>query len=373
MAADIGIGILGAGWISRAHGLAIRTAPFGAPLGRPVRIAMLAGRDRGRAEAIARELGVERVATDWRAVVEDPSVHVVANLMGVTGHREATEAALALGKPVLCEKPLGVDRFESAAMMAAAATAGVPAVCGFNYRYMPAMRLARDLVAAGALGRILQFRAVYIQDYAAGDAPLRPHNGSRAVTDYAHIVDFLRYLGCTPEAVQATTAKLTEAGPDVEDAYVAAVDLVGGGIASLEASRVARGWKGRQVVEVNGTEGSLWWDMEDLNRLHVFYAADEPGGTGGFRDVLVTQPEHPFMGQWWTPGHTIGWEQSFIHEWQDFLGAIIDDRPVSEHQATFEDGYHAAVLCDAILTSARDGRRVSIAEMVAGPAPAAAT
>ena len=102
-------------------------------------------------------------------------------------------------------------------------------------------------------------------------------------------------------------------------------------------------------------------------------AAEEAGGTGGFRDVLVTQPEHPFMGQWWTPGHTIGWEQSFIHEWQDFLGAIIDGRPVAEHQATFEDGYHAAVLCDAILTSARDGRRVSIAEMVAGPAPAAAT
>jgi predicted dehydrogenase len=264
--------------------------------------------------------------------------------MGVAGHREATEAALALGKPVLCEKPLGVDRFESAAMVTAAAVAGVPAVCGFNYRYIPAMRLARDLVAAGALGRIIQFRAVYIQDFAAGDAPLRPHNGSRAVTDYAHIVDFLRYLGCAPEAVQATTAKLTEAGPDVEDAYVAAVDLVGGGIASLEASRVARGWKGRQVVEVNGTEGSLWWDMEDLNRLHVFYAADETGGTGGFRDILVTQPGHPFMGQWWPAGHTIGWEQSFIHEWQDFLAAIIDDRPVSDTRRR-SGRYQAAVLC----------------------------
>lgn len=373
MESDLGIGILGAGWITRAHGLALRTIPFVAPLGRQVRIAMLAGRDRDRAEAVAHTLGVERVTTDWREVVEDPSVHVVANLMGVTGHREATEAALALGKPVLCEKPLGVDRFEARSMAAAAVAAGVPAVCGFNYRFVPAMRLAHDLVAAGALGQIVQFRAVYIQDYAAGRSPLRPHNGSRAVTDYAHIVDFLRYLGCEPEAVQATTAKLTDSGPEVEDAYVAAVDLRGGGIASLEASRVARGWKGRQVVEVNGTEGSLWWDMEDLNRLHVFYVADEAAGTGGFRDVLVTQPDHPYLGQWWPPGHTLGWEQSFVHQWQDFLAAVLEDRPVAEHQATFEDGYHAAALCDAILTSARDGRRVSIAEMTADPAALAAT
>lgn len=366
MDAPLGIGILGAGWITRAHGFAIRTLPFVAPLGRPVEIAMLAARDRDRAEAVGRGLGVDRIATDWRDVVEDPSVHVVANLMGVTAHREATEAALALGKPVLCEKPLGVDRLEARAMASAATAAGVQAVCGFNYRFIPAMRLAREIVGSGALGRIVQFRAVYIQDYAAGSTPLRPHNGSRAVTDYAHIVDFLRYLGCEAEAVQATTAKLTEAGPDVEDAYVAAVDLRGGGIASLEASRVARGWKGRQVVEINGTEGSVWWDMEDLNRLHVFYAADEAGGSGGFRDVLVTQPDHPFLAQWWPPGHTLGWEQSFIHEWQAFLSAIIEDRPVPAHQATFDDGFQAAVLCDAILASASQGRRVSIAEMMAG-------
>ncbi len=244
MAADIGIGILGAGWISRAHGLAIRTAPFVAPLGRPVRIAMLAGRDRGRAEAMARELGVDRVATDWRAVVEDPSVHVVANLMGVTGHREATEAALALGKPVLCEKPLGVDRFESAAMVGRGRGRGragrvrvqLPLHAGHAPGPRDRRRPARSV-------EILQLRAVYIQDYAAGDAPLRPHNGSRAVTDYAHIVDFLRYLGCEPEAVQATTAKLTRSGPDVEDAYVAAVDL------RRRRDRLARGVAGRPGLE----------------------------------------------------------------------------------------------------------------------------
>ena len=360
---QLGVGILGSGWITRAHGHAIRTLGHIAPLARPVRLTALAARRRDQGEAMARELGIDRVTTDWAEVVNDPNVHVVANLMGASAHREATEAALALGKPVLCEKPLAEDRFEARQMAAAAARAGAPAVCGFNYRYMPAMRLAREIVQSGALGRAVHFRAVYLQDHAAAASSLRVRNASRAVTDYAHIVDFMRYLGCEAEAVQATSAKLTKDGPDVEDAYVAAIDLRGGGIASLEASRVARGWKGRQVVEFNGTEGSLWWNMEDLNRLHVFYAADEADRTGGFRDVLVTQPDHPFLGLWWPPGHTIGWEQSFIHQWYDFLSAIIDGRPVSPEQASFEDGYQAALVCDAIIASAREGRRVRIDEM----------
>ena len=363
----VGVGILGAGWITRVHGHALRTIGHIAPLARPVRLTALAARRREPGERMARELGVERFTTDWADVVNDPAVHVVANLLGATAHVAATEAALALGKPVLCEKPLGSDRFEARRLLAAATRAGVPAVCGFNYRYVPAMRLAREIVWSGELGRVVHFRAVYLQDHAIVTPRLRPPNDSRAVTDYAHIVDFLRYLGCEAEAVQATAAKLTDAGPDVEDAYVAAVDLRGGGIASLEASRVARGWKGRQVVEFNGTRGSLWWNMEDLNRLHVFHGADEAGRSGGFRDVLVTQADHPFLGLWWPPGHPIGWEHSFVHEWRDLLSTVIDGRPLPPEQATFEDGYQAAVLCDAIIASAREGRRVRIEEMTAAP------
>jgi predicted dehydrogenase len=365
----VGIGILGAGWITRAHGHALRTLGHVAPLARPVRLTAMAARNRERGEAMARDLGVERFTTDWADVVNDPRVDVVANLLGESAHREATEAALALGKPVLCEKPLGRDRFEAGSMLAAAERAGVPAACGYNYRYVPAMRLARQIVDSGRLGTLVQYRAVYLQDHAAGRVPSRRPNASRAVTDYAHIVDFLRYLGGEPEAVQASSAKLTTGGADLEDAYVAAVSLRGGGIASLEASRVARGWKGRQVVEYNGTEGSLWWDMEDLNRLHVFYTTDEADRTGGFRDVLVTQADHPFLDMWWPPGHTIGWEHSFAHEWRDFLGAVIDGRPLSPEQASFRDGYEAAVLCDAIIASAAEGRRVTIDEMTATAAP----
>jgi predicted dehydrogenase len=371
MADPIRIGLLGAGWITRAHGHALHTLNHVTPLARPIELQALAARNPERGAAMARDLGIERFTTDWREVVDDPEVDVVAVLLGETVHREATDAALELGKPVLCEKPLGRDRFEAAEMLAAARNAGVHAAVGFNYRYMPAMRLAREIVDSGRLGRCLQFRAVYLQDHAAGEVPSRKPNVSRAITDYAHIVDFLRYLGNEAEAVQATAAKLTATGVGVEleDAYVAAVDLRGGGIASLEASRVAWGWKGRQVVEFNGTEGSLWWDMEDLNRLHVFYPTDEADRTGGFRDVLVSQPDHPFMDMWWPPGHTVGWEHSFAHEWRDFLTAVIEDRPLPPEQASFADGYQAAVLCDAIITAAMEKRRVTIDEMTAALGP----
>ena len=367
MPEPIRIGLLGAGWITRAHAHALHTLNHVTPLARPIELTALAARNPERGAAMAAALGIARFTTDWREVVDDPEVDIVAVLLGETAHREATEAALALGKPVLCEKPLGRDRFEAAALVDAARRAGVHAATGFNYRYMPAMRLAREIVDSGRLGRCLQFRAVYLQDHAAGDVPSRKPNLSRAITDYCHIIDFLRYLGNEAEAVQATAAKLTPAdvGVDLEDAYVAAVDLRGGGIASLEASRVAWGWKGRQVVEFNGTDGSLWWDMEDLNRLHVFYAGDEADRTGGFRDVLVSQPDHPFMDMWWPPGHTVGWEHSFAHEWRDFLTAVIDDRPLPPEQASFEDGYQAAVLCDAIITAATERRRVTIDEMTA--------
>jgi predicted dehydrogenase len=113
---------------------------------------------------------------------------------------------------------------------------------------------------------------------------------------------------------------------------------------------------------LNGSDGSLWWDMEDPNRLHVFFTSDERDGLGGFRDVLVTQPEHPYLAEWWPPGHVLGWEHSFVHQWRDFFEAVIEERPVPQRQASFEDGYRAAVLCEAIQTSAREGRRVETGE-----------
>jgi predicted dehydrogenase len=363
MARDaIGVGVLGYGWITRAHVHALHTLNHLAPLARPVRLVALAGRRPEPLEAAATELGFERSTTRWEELIDDPEVDVVANLTAVNGHTEPCLAALRAGKAVLCEKPLAPTLDDARALRDAAEDAGVTNAVGFNYRYVPAVALAAELVGAGRLGDLRHYRALYLQDYQVAGGQPRSSGGAGAVLDYAHLVDMLRFLAGEPESV---TARVSSFVSDIDDAYAAVLELPGGATATLEASRVASGWKGRHRIELNGADGSLWWDMEDPNRLHVFLFADEREGLGGFRDVIVTQPDHPFLSHWWPPGHVLGWEHSFVHQWRDFLDAVLEERPVPERQASFEDGYRAAVLCEAINASAREGRRVAIAETAA--------
>jgi predicted dehydrogenase len=354
----IGIGFVGYGWIARAHAHALHALNHVAPLRRRVELVSIAGRTPERVSAAAAELGFARWTTDWDEVVEDEEVDVVCVVAANEAHAPASIAALERGKPVLCEKPLGLDADEASAMLDSAVEAGVTNAVGFNYRYVPAVALAHDVVRSGRLGALRHYRAVYLQDFKGLEQETRPsHGGSGAVLDYSHLVDLLRWLAAEPVAVSAHAWPFVTAA---EDAFAAVLDLPEGATATLEASRVATGWKGRHRLELNGSEGALWWDMEDVNRLHVFVLDDERAGLGGFRDVLVTQPEHPFVAEWWPPGHVLGWEHALVHQWRDFLEAVLEDRPVPDRQASFEDGYRAAVLCDAILTSAREGRRIEI-------------
>ncbi|MGH2819630.1 MAG: Gfo/Idh/MocA family protein [Actinomycetota bacterium] len=376
MPAAIGVGFIGYGWMGRTHAHALHTIDHLAPLDRPVRLVSISGRNAGRVEHVARTLGFERWTTRWEEVVEDPAVEVVAVLAATHAHAAPSIAALEADKPVLCEKPLGSDAREAARMLDAADRAGVTNACGFNYRFVPAVRLARDVIASGALGSIRHYRALYLQDWAG--SPELPRTwrfearggANGAVGDYSHLVDLLRYLVGEPVSAIAETHRLIADRPDpggdgrlpveVEDWYAAALRMPGGSTATLEASRCATGWKGRQLVEVDGTEGSLWWDMEDLNRLHLFLVRDEKQGLGGFRDVLVTEGDHPFMEHWWAPGHIIGWEHTFVHQWRELLGAFLRGEPVGEHQASFADGCRAAAICDGILEAARTERRVRL-------------
>jgi predicted dehydrogenase len=353
----IGIGFVGYGWIARAHAHALHTLNHLRPLRKRIRFVSIAGRRAEGVQAAAQELGFERWTTSWEEVVEDPGVDVLANVAALEAHASPSIAALERAKPVFCEKPLGVDAEEAGAMLTAAETAGVTHACGFNYRFVPAVRLAYETLASGKLGELRHFRFLYLQDWKSAGGQPRLSLDAGAVRDYSHLVDLLLYLGAEPRAVSAKTSRFVS---EAEDAYVAAFELAGGAMATLEGSRCATGWKGRQRIEVNGSEGSLWWDMEDINRLRVFFVNDEHEGLGGFRDVLVTQPDHPFLAGWWPPGHVLGWEASFVHQWREFLQAVMEKRPISETQASFEDGYRAAVLCDAILDSAREGRRVEI-------------
>ncbi|MBA2536005.1 MAG: Gfo/Idh/MocA family oxidoreductase [Actinobacteria bacterium] len=355
----IGVGFIGYGWIARAHAHALHTLNHIRPLARRVRLVSIAGRSANLVEPVARELGFERWTTRWEDVVIDKEVDVLANLAANEVHAPASIAALELRKPVLCEKPLGLDAAESYRMLVCARRTGVTSACGFNYRYVPAVRIMRDLAAAGALGELRHYRGVYLQDWMAAERPSQRLDRGGAVLDYSHIVDLLRHLAGEPLSV---SAYVTSFASEAEDAYAAALRLPGNAVGTLEASRFATGWKGRQRIELNGSEGSAWWDMEDPNRLHVFFVKDEREGLGGFRDVIATQPEHPFAHQWWAPGHVLGWQESFVHQWRDFLTAVLENRAVDPRQASFEDGYEAAVVCDAILLSAREGRRVEIHE-----------
>src|SRR5918995_4045361 len=243
----IGVGFLGYGWISRAHAHALHTLNHVAPLAKEIRLVSIAGRRDEPLHGAARELGFERFTTSVEDLLDDPEVHVVANLTAVAGHAESTIAALARGKPVLCEKPLGATAEEARAMLEAAVSAGVTNATGFNYRYVPAVALAKELLEAGRLGELRHYRALYLQDYQTAGGQPRSSRGAGAVPDYSHPVGKLRFLLGEPEAVSARTARF---GSEREDAYAAILDLPGGATATLEASRVALGWKGHQRAEV---------------------------------------------------------------------------------------------------------------------------
>jgi predicted dehydrogenase len=168
----------------------------------------------------------------------------------------------------------------------------------------------------------------------------------------------LRHLAGEPGSVVASAHSILS---EADDAFIAAFDMTDGATASLEASSCATGWKGHHRVEVNGTDGSAWWDMEELNKLHVMFVGEERRGVGGFHDLLVTERSHPFMADWWESGHVVGWESTFVHQWRTFLRSVIEGAPLDPLQASFHDGVRANELGDAVLESAREGVRVELA------------
>ena len=235
------------------------------------------------------------------------------------------------------------------------------------------MRLAREMIAAGELGDIFHFRGRYLQEWIVdADFPMvwrltKDEAGSGALGDLgAHVIDLSRYLlGQEVESVSGLTRTFIEEREgqkvDVDDAFEAAVRFSGGTVGTLEASRFCLGRKNALSFEVNGSKGSLVFDLERLNELQVHLTGTTPGEqTQGFRNVLVSEADHPFWEWWWPHGHTIGWEHSFVHEIHHLLNTIREDSDVAPHGATFEDGYRCAEVCDAILRSAESGTREEV-------------
>ncbi|WP_425271162.1 Gfo/Idh/MocA family protein [Micromonospora arborensis] len=376
--------MVGYAFMGAAHSQAWRTVNRVYDLPARARMALICGRDTAKVADAADRLGWEAYTTDWRDLINRDDIDVVDICTPGDSHAEIALAALAAGKHVLCEKPLANTVAEARAMTAAAdvaRAAGVRSMCAFNYRRVPAVTMMRQLVADGRLGVIRHVRAVYLQDWIVDPQfPLvwrlqKDRAGSGALGDIgAHIIDLTQFVtGQRISGVSAVTETFVKERPlpaessglaasvdghaaptgpvTVDDAAVFVARLDGGALATYEASRFATGRKNALRVEINGSLGTVVFDLERLNELE-FYDATRPAVEQGFNRILVTEGEHPYMSAWWPPGHIIGYEHSFTHEMRDFIEAVangVDPTP------SFADALQVQLVLDAVTRSAELG------------------
>ncbi len=380
---ELRVGMVGYAFMGAAHSQAWRTVNRVFEL--PARAAMVAvaGRSAGKVAAAADRLGWQESTTDWRTLVERDDIDLIDICTPGDSHAEIALAALAAGKHVLCEKPMSNTVGEARLMVDAARAArehGVLAMCGYNYRRVPAVALLRELVAAGRLGTIRHVRAVYLQDWIVDpNFPLvwrlqKDYAGSGALGDIgAHIIDLTQYVtGQVITGVSALTETFVKhrplpaesaglaavagngSGPtgevSVDDAALFLARLSGGAVATYEATRFATGRKNGLRIEVNGSLGSAVFDLERLNELE-FHDATRPGLEQGFTRILVTEPEHPYLSAWWPPGHVLGYEHSFTHQMRDLIEAVATGQ---DPHPSFSDALQVQEVLDAVQRSAAD-------------------
>jgi predicted dehydrogenase len=378
----LGVAMIGYAFMGKAHSNAWRNVAsyFDVPA---FEQKVLVGRDAGQVAAAAEKYGWAETATDWRSVLERDDIHIVDICAPGWMHAEIAVAALEAGKHVLVEKPLANTLAEAEAMADAARSArerGVQSMIGFNYRRVPALALAKELIAEGRLGTVRHVRAAYLQDWLVDpDSPMtwrlnKETAGSGALGDIAsHAIDQVMFLlggSVTEVSGRLHTFVNSRPGADgpeevtVDDAAWATLTLDSGTIASVEVSRMATGQKNSLKLEIYGDKGSLLFDLETINELG-FLDATLPVREQGFRRILVNEPEHPYMAAWWPQGHVIGWEHTFTHEIRDFLAAIDGGTPPSP---SFDEGLAVQRVLAAIEESAN--AKSSIIQLTASPVPA---
>jgi len=367
------VGVLGYRFMGKAHANALSRLSMFFPDAPDVERSVLVGRDEEALSDAADRLGFESIATDWADVIDD--VDVFYNLGPNHIHAEPSIAALEAGTPVFCEKPLAPTLEEAEEMAEAAREAGVPNGCAFNYRFVPAIQYAKELVDRGELGEIHHVRGRYLQDWLVDpEAPWSWRNdaemaGSGALGDLgAHTVDLLGFLvgdddlAGEMERVSGHLQTFVEERPvegedetrpvTVDDAYSAQIAFENGAMGTIEASRFATGHKNDHTIEVQGSKGSLKFSLERLNELELLREGDR-----GYETILVTDEDDPYVDHWWPPGHVIGWEHTFVHENYEFLSAVDSG---GEFAPSFEDGLAAQRVLAAIEESDDRGEWVSI-------------
>ena len=354
--------------MGKAHSNAWRQAPRFFDLAAEIRMTAICGRDRAITSRAAKKLGWESSTSDWRAVVADPGIDIVDICTPNNLHAEIAIAAARAGKAVLCEKPLARDAREAERMVEAVRRARVINMVCHNYRRVPAIALAKQMIEAGEVGdQIYHFHARYAQDWIGNEKfPLvwrlqSRFAGSGALGDIgAHVIDLARYLVGEIDEVSATSETFVKSRPleakksvrgrvDVDDATAVIGKFRNGALLNFEVTRFAHGRKNQLVFEINGSSGSVAFDLEEMNYLRFFRTADAIG-RGGFRDILVTEPSHPYVARWWPPGHLIGYEHTFVHTIADFVNAVAAERTV---RPNFADGLRNQRVMDAVMRSTR--------------------
>ena len=373
---ELNIGMIGYGFMARTHSNAYRRVGNFFDLEYKPVLKTVCGLVAAEAEAFAERWGYESWATDWRKVVEDKNIDVIEICVPNNFHAEVAIAAAKAGKIVICEKPLALNGAQALEMTKAVEAAGVPNFVSFNYRRIPAVTMAKQLIDQGRLGKIFHYRANFLQDWTiSADVPqggmatwrLDAKAAGSGVTGdlLAHCIDLALWQNGPIKDVSAMTEtfvkerKSVETGKmepvKIDDACTFFCRFENGSMGNFESTRYARGHKALFTFEINGEHASIRWDLHDLHRLQYFDHRDE-GILRGWRSIHVSDGDHPYMKHWWVPGLQIGYEHSFVHQIADFLEGLAKGQPVGP---TFRDALATQNVCDAVLASAASGKWVS--------------
>ncbi len=375
----LNVGLVGCGFMGRTHSNAHRKVGNFFDLEYQPVLKAICDFNGEKATAHAAKWGFESVETDYKKLLARKDIDLVDICLPNNLHAEVAIAAAKAGKMIICEKPLARDGKEALPMVKAVEKAGVPNFVSFNYRRIPAVSLAKQLIDEGRLGKIFHYRAKFLQDWTiskdlpqGGDALWRldvKAAGSGVTGDLlAHCIDTALWLNGRIEKVNAMTetfikerksnltGKVEKVG--IDDACAFLCRFANGSLATFESTRYARGHKALYTFEINGEHASIAWDLHDLQRLQWFDHKDE-GKLRGWRSIHVTDGDHPYMKQWWVPGLNIGFEHSFVHQLADFLTGVATGKPASP---TFREALETQYVCDAVLKSAKTQKWEKVAK-----------
>jgi predicted dehydrogenase len=379
----LNIGLIGYGFMGRAHSNAFRKVSNFFDLDYQPVLKAVCARDGGKAKAFAERWGYQSVETDWRRLIEREDIDLIDICTPNNTHAEIAIAAAKAGKMIMCEKPLSMDGPQGEKMVAAVEKAKVPNMVWYNYRRIPAVTLAKKLIDEGRLGRIFHYRAKFLQDWTI--SPELPQGGQglwrldvkaagSGVTGdlLAHCIDTAVWLNGSIDKVSAMTEtfikerKHTLTGKvqtvGIDDACAFLARFKNGSLATFESTRYARGHKALYTFEINGENASIFWDLHDLHRLQYFDHSDE-SQVRGWRSVHITDSDHPYMKNWWVPGLAIGYEHSFVHQVADFLGGVAKKKWAGP---TFRDALETQYICDAVLKSGKTNQWEKVPKGKAG-------